>query len=115
MEDQYGTVNICISSAFFEACDSDAMLCRGRISILMRKVSWLLCRGVRLIQTQRNILVAHQFVTGADRSDSEETSVGGLDNVSAEVFEDFDYVALGTYPQTAEDGKRDFALQWNTA
>ena len=42
--------------------------------------------------TQRNVLVAHQFVTGADRSDSEETSVGGLDNVSAEVFKDFDYV-----------------------
>ena len=39
--------------------------------------------------------MAHQFVTGANRSDSEETSVGGLDNVSAEVFEGFDYVALG--------------------
>ena len=46
-------------------------------------------------RTQRNVLVAHQFVTGADRSDSEETWVGGLDNVSAEVFKDFDYVALG--------------------
>lgn len=34
-------------------------------------------------------------MTGADRSDSEETWVGGLDNVSAEVFKDFDYVALG--------------------
>ena len=43
----------------------------------------------------RSVLVAHQFVTGADRSDSEETWVGGLDNVSAEVFKDFDYVALG--------------------
>ena len=28
-------------------------------------------------------------------SDSEETWVGGLDNVSAEVYKDFDYVALG--------------------
>ena len=45
--------------------------------------------------SQRNVLVAHQFVTGADRSDSEEIWVGGLDNVSAEVFKDFDYVALG--------------------
>ena len=44
---------------------------------------------------QRNVLVAHQFVTGAGRSDSEEVSVGGLDNVDGEVFEDFDYVALG--------------------
>ena len=43
----------------------------------------------------RNILVAHQFVTGADRCDSEEVSVGGLDNVDACVFAPFDYVALG--------------------
>lgn len=44
---------------------------------------------------KRNILVAHQFVTGAGRCDSEEVTVGGLDNVDAEIFRDFDYVALG--------------------
>lgn len=44
---------------------------------------------------ERNIFVAHQFVTGASRCDSEEVSVGGLDNVDASVFEPFDYVALG--------------------
>lgn len=43
----------------------------------------------------RNVLVAHQFVTGASRSESEEVSVGGLDNVDASVFDPFDYVALG--------------------
>ncbi len=43
----------------------------------------------------RNVLVAHQFVTGAERCESEEVSVGGLDNVDAAVFADFDYVALG--------------------
>ena len=45
--------------------------------------------------TKRNILVAHQFVTGAERCESEEITVGGLDNVDASVFDDFDYVALG--------------------
>ncbi len=44
---------------------------------------------------RRNILVAHQFVTGAFRCDSEEISVGGTDNVDASVFEVFDYTALG--------------------
>lgn len=44
---------------------------------------------------ERNILVAHQFVTGASRCESEEVSVGGLDNVDADIFKDFDYVALG--------------------
>ena len=45
--------------------------------------------------SERNILVTHQFVTGAERSDSEDISIGGSDNVDASVFDDFDYVALG--------------------
>ena len=43
----------------------------------------------------RQVLVTHQFVTGAERSDSEEISVGGTDNVDVTVFDGFDYVALG--------------------
>jgi len=45
--------------------------------------------------SQRNVIITHQFVTGAVRSESEDISVGGMDNVSASVFDDFDYVALG--------------------
>ena len=44
---------------------------------------------------QRNVLVTHQFVTGAARCDSEEISVGGTENVDVSVFGPFDYVALG--------------------
>ncbi|MBR4077134.1 MAG: exonuclease SbcCD subunit D [Oscillospiraceae bacterium] len=43
----------------------------------------------------RNVLLTHQFVTGAVTCESEELSVGGSDNVDASVFEGFDYVALG--------------------
>lgn len=43
----------------------------------------------------RNVLAAHQFVTGAARCESEEILVGGLDNVDVTVFDQFDYVALG--------------------
>lgn len=46
-------------------------------------------------EKERNIIVTHQFVTGASRSESEEISVGGSDNVDASVFDAFDYVALG--------------------
>ena len=46
-----------------------------------------------------NILVAHQFVTGAgvtpERSESEVVTVGGVDNVDCAAFAAFDYVALG--------------------
>lgn len=44
---------------------------------------------------RRNVLLTHQFVTGAATCESEELSVGGSDNVDASVFADFDYVALG--------------------
>ncbi|MBO7525941.1 MAG: exonuclease SbcCD subunit D C-terminal domain-containing protein, partial [Clostridia bacterium] len=46
-------------------------------------------------RAERNVLITHQFVAGADRTESEEISVGGSDGVSASVFYDFDYVALG--------------------
>lgn len=47
---------------------------------------------------ERNVLVAHQFVTFGstepERCDS-ELIVGGVDNVDARAFDAFDYVALG--------------------
>lgn len=51
--------------------------------------------SMEIDETKRNILITHQFVTGAVRSESEDISVGGTDNVDASVFECFDYVALG--------------------
>ena len=52
-------------------------------------------RNMSLDPDKKNILLAHQFVTGASTCDSEEISVGGSDNVDAAVFDCFDYVALG--------------------
>ena len=43
----------------------------------------------------RHVLVTHQLVTGAQSCESEELSIGGSENVDAEVFGGFDYVALG--------------------
>ncbi|MGM9538176.1 MAG: exonuclease SbcCD subunit D [Candidatus Onthomonas sp.] len=44
---------------------------------------------------RRNLLVAHQYVAGARQCQSEEVSIGGLDQVDAGLFDAFDYVALG--------------------
>lgn len=44
---------------------------------------------------KRSILVTHQFVTGSSRTESEDISVGSTDNIDADVFDPFDYVALG--------------------
>ncbi|MGL5439728.1 MAG: exonuclease SbcCD subunit D [Filifactoraceae bacterium] len=51
--------------------------------------------SISLDNKSRNVLITHQFVTGAITSDSEELSVGGSDNVDGSIFSDFDYVALG--------------------
>ena len=37
---------------------------------------------------ERNVIVTHQFVTGAEKCDSEEISVGGTDNVAGDVFDE---------------------------
>ena len=50
---------------------------------------------MKVDQSARNLLITHQFVTGATRSESEDISVGGSDNVDVSVFDVFDYVALG--------------------
>lgn len=55
--------------------------------------------------SKRNVLVAHQFVTGAIRCESEEVSVGGLENVDASVFAPFDYAALGHIHSPQQAGR----------
>jgi len=58
-------------------------------------------RATEINSSERNILVAHQFVisrgTDLDLGGSEEykPSVGGVDYISYDIFSDFDYVALG--------------------
>lgn len=50
-------------------------------------------------ESQRNLLVAHQFITSQNETpeqcDSEVVSIGSLDNIDVSVFAPFDYVALG--------------------
>ena len=43
----------------------------------------------------RRILIAHQYITGAKPSESEESFVGDMGNIDKDVFDGFDYVALG--------------------
>ena len=52
-------------------------------------------RHIPMDSSRRNLLVAHQYVAGAKQCQSEEVSIGGLDQVDASLFDAFDYVALG--------------------
>jgi len=51
--------------------------------------------NIELDRAARNILIAHQYVTGAETSESEELYIGGSENVDGSLFDAFDYVALG--------------------
>lgn len=61
--------------------------------------------NINVDSTVRNVLLCHQFVTGATKSESEEIFVGGSDNVDISLFAPFDYTALGHLhmPQTLGD------------
>lgn len=61
--------------------------------------------NMNIDKNARNVIVTHQFVTGAERSDSEIIAVGGTDNVDSYVFDDFDYVALGHIHRPQNVGK----------
>ncbi len=52
-------------------------------------------KAMQFDPSERNVLLAHQFVTGATVSDSENHIIGTLECVGAEHFKDFDYTALG--------------------
>ena len=92
MRDGYGTVDVYMLPFIKPAhvrrfCDDEITTYTDAINHAISKLS--------INHDNRNILVTHQFVTGSSRSESEEISVGGSDNVDAYVFEPFDYVALG--------------------
>ncbi|MBQ8087680.1 MAG: exonuclease SbcCD subunit D [Clostridia bacterium] len=76
------------------------------ISTYEQAVAAALSRA-QLLPEGRNVLVTHQYVTGAQLSDSEERPVGGLDQVSRQVFAAFDFVALGHLhrAQTLDGGR----------
>ena len=70
-------------------------------------IQWVLTH-TDLDTTKRNILLAHQFVTWkdtAEESDSERKTLGGVDEIDASLFFDFDYVALGHLHSPQRIGK----------
>ena len=93
LSDEYGSVNIFMLPfikpahvrRFFPDADIESYTDAVRVAL----------SNVEFDPEARNIIMTHQFVTGAQRSESEEISVGGSDNVDAAVFDTFDYVALG--------------------
>ena len=93
MEDEYGKLNIWmlpfVKPVHVRKFNEDAEI--STYTDAMR----IVVEKLNIDPDERNIMITHQFVTGADRTESEEISVGGTDNVDVSVFELFDYTALG--------------------
>jgi len=92
-EDKFGPVNICLLP-FLKPSHVKRYFPETEINSYTDAIRTALS-SAEINKTERNILITHQFVTGASRTESEDISVGGADNVDASVFADFDYVALG--------------------
>lgn len=69
----------------------------------------LIINNEKINEKERNILIAHQFVTSGtvtpERSDSEILYLGGTENVDSSNFDKFDYVALGHIHRPQKIGK----------
>lgn len=93
LEDEYGALDLWLLP-FLKPAHVRRFFPEEEIDSYTRAMETVIAH-MPLDRSRRNVLVTHQFVTGAERSESEEISVGGSDNVDASVFEPFDYVALG--------------------
>ena len=93
LEDTYGKLNFYLLP-FLKPANVRRFFPEEEISSYTDAVGKAISQ-MQMDKKERNVLLTHQFVTGASLSESEDFSVGGTDNVDASVFEGFDYVALG--------------------
>ena len=105
MEDAYGTVCIHLLPFLRPALVRHALEERAEEVVDYPSALALAMSQVTLDPKERNILVAHQFATGAQRCDSEELQVGTIDQIPVSLFDAFDYVALGHIHSPQKVGK----------
>ena len=95
-EDAFGEIHFYLLP-FLKPATVSACREGGESLTYAEAVKWAL-ETMDIDTTKRNVLLAHQFVTWkgtAEESDSETKTLGGVDEMDASLFFDFDYVALG--------------------
>lgn len=95
LKDQYGTVWIHLLPFIRPSTVRHVFENEADLVTDVQTAAETVIRHMEIDLKDRNILVAHQFVTGASRCELEDVQVGGLDNIDAAVFTPFDYTALG--------------------
>lgn len=72
-----------------------------------QKMMEVVLEASNIDMNKRNILLCHQFITGGITSDSEVYAIGTLDNINHQVFDAFDYVALGHLHHPQHVGRKE--------
>lgn len=97
LSDQYGPINIFMLPFIKPSIVGNYY--KDQVIDSYEKAVALVLGSEKIDTNQRNILIAHQFITNngqePDQSESEAIRVGGLDNIDVSHFDSFDYVALG--------------------
>lgn len=95
MQDAYGTVWIYLLPFLRPSTIRHALPERAEEVQSAADAVRIALEQTKIDEKERNVLLAHQFVTGAKRCDAEELQVGDVDQIPAELFTSFEYVALG--------------------
>ncbi len=95
MQDAYGTVWIYLLPFLRPSTIRHALPERAEEVRSAADAVRIALEQTKIDEKERNVLLAHQFVTGAKRCDAEELQVGDVDQIPAELFTSFEYVALG--------------------
>lgn len=97
LEDDYGKVLIYMLP-FVKPADVRGYFSDKEINSYQDAVKAIL-DDANIDSSNRNIIMVHQFVTAngveVERSESENLSLGGIDNIDVSLFDSFDYVAMG--------------------
>ena len=95
MQDEYGTVWIYLHPFLRPSTIRHALPERAEEVQSAADAVRIALEQTKIDEKERNVLLAHQFVTGAKRCDAEELQVGDVDQIPAGLFALFEYVALG--------------------
>ena len=93
MQDAYGTVWIYLLPFLRPSTIRHALPERAKEVQSTADAVRIALEQTKIDEKERNL--AHQFGTGAKRCDAEELQVGDVDQIPAELFASFEYVALG--------------------
>lgn len=94
LKDDYGNINVYMLP-FFKCSTANSIMPEKNFSVLSSAIKEIL-NGITINKNERNILIYHGFViSGCKSPETSDSELGGVQLIDADLFNAFDYVALG--------------------